>query len=279
MATDESLVTDLTRGIYRRIYACFLHGRRINSVSMEAEAFFWRLNAIADDFGNFRANPPKLVHEAAPERDLKLKQIEDYMAQLIKSRLVETYEDDGRQYGHIAGFVEMQPAGKNGRRIKKVPEWPGESKAILVNPGESKGILNERVQSGFPHTHNQDHSQNHSQTQAKESGGKQAATALAGGLAGGTPKRVLEACGVREPSLSALTRCTAITADAIKGEWATIIDDPKVKDRPAVLVTRLTAAHGVKLPGKNKGITDTDTLRAVGELAKLRRTAAQNGSK
>lgn len=143
-------VTNMVGGLYRRIYAGFLTGKRINAVSLGAEAWFWRLHAIADDFGNLPGDPMVLQAFAAPKRDLSIEDVSAMTAELERQIRSETpallvrYEHDGDSYLHIDGFEIRQPAGKNGRRIQKYPIYLG---VIQGNPGESKGI---RLRPGNP---------------------------------------------------------------------------------------------------------------------------------
>lgn len=134
----SGLELDMTDGIYRRVYAGFLTGRRINAVSLEAEAWFWRLHALADDFGNLQADPMMLVKLAAPRRDISVAKCIELCNELKRELIVE-YAVAGERYFHVLGFESRQPAGKNGRRIRKVPAPvnPGESGGIQTNPGES----------------------------------------------------------------------------------------------------------------------------------------------
>ena len=160
---------DMTRGIYRRIYAGFLLGRRINSVSMEAEAWFWRLHALADDHGNLRGDTAYLKAYGLPLRDKPLAAVDALTGELVAAGLIYRYDAGGAPHLGVVGFEEMQPAGRNGRKIRKVPlptnevhpsipipnpnpipmptpiptprvGDPGESKIIQGDPGESKGI-------------------------------------------------------------------------------------------------------------------------------------------
>lgn len=128
--------TDLTLGIYRRIYSGFVTGRRINSVSVDAEAFFWRLHAVADDFGNLPLSPIILKGIAAPLRGWLACDIERMVKELIGANLITTYESNRDTYGHIEGWDVRQPAPRNGRRVKKWPFNPNE----MGNPGESEAI-------------------------------------------------------------------------------------------------------------------------------------------
>lgn len=122
---------DMTRGVYRRIYAGFLRGKRINLVSLEAEATFWRLNAVADGLGNLRAD---CKNDVFPRREITLDQFTAWLNELVDLKdpktgepipLVERYNAaDGEEYLHIIGFTSLQPAGRNGRRVQFHPALP-----------------------------------------------------------------------------------------------------------------------------------------------------------
>lgn len=136
--------TDLTGGYYRRIYAGYLTSKKINAVSMGAEAWFWRLHSIADDYGNLHGEPSMLCSLAAPRRSVSAKQAEEWTNELLIAQLIYSYCSDEDVYLHIISFEAKQPAGKNGKRVQKcpmhpdsLPILPGESKKIQINPGES----------------------------------------------------------------------------------------------------------------------------------------------
>ena len=128
---------DMSKGIYRKIFSCFLFGKRINSVSIGAEAWFWRLHAVADDFGNFRAETAILKAQASPIREVNASQVEGWMKELTGAGLIAGYIADEEYFASIVGFEKFQPANKNGRRIQKYPREP---KGIQIDPGESGGI-------------------------------------------------------------------------------------------------------------------------------------------
>ena len=151
-------ITDLTKGIYRRIYGGFVGGKRINSVSIGAEAWFWRLHAIADDFGNMGPGLKLIRSSAAPIRNVTAKQVEGWMMELEHANLIQKYTADGDDYWSIVGFCDFQPAGKNGRRIQRFP-LNGESGGIRVNPGESSSIQSPH---SYSHSHTHSHQHQHS---------------------------------------------------------------------------------------------------------------------
>lgn len=162
---DKLTITDLTKGIYRRVYAGFLNGKRINSVTIGAEHWFWRVHAIADDFGNFRDDTSNLRVEASPRRKVTEQQVKGWMGELVAANLLIPYVAEGDSFVHINGFVENQPSGKNGKRVRRVPEWCGESKSILDNPEVSGKILATVGESSASHSHSDTHTQPHTDTQ------------------------------------------------------------------------------------------------------------------
>lgn len=131
-------MTQVARGIYRRIYAGFLNGERINSVSWKAEAWFWRLQALADDLGHLPGNPRYLAVAASPRREVSTAEAARLTDELVAAQLVQRYEAEGQPYLAIAPneWNEIQPAGKNGKRLARHPVPPG---SILDSPkGESQ---------------------------------------------------------------------------------------------------------------------------------------------
>ncbi len=166
MNHDSDIEVDLSDGLYRRIFSSALRGHRINSVSLLAELLFWRLHLVADDFGLFSAEPGDLLHEVFPRRpDITEEQVSDALAELERQPpLIRRYTFGGDRYGQIIDFLRYQPAGKNGRRVRRFPIPP-------VNPGESKviqGDPGELVQSTPEHLHLHTHKQKQNQNQAAD---------------------------------------------------------------------------------------------------------------
>ncbi len=143
-------ITDLTRGQYRKIYAGWIRGKRINSVPYDAEPTFVRVNLIADSFGNFPADMDLLRAQAfVRRRELEDTLIQSHLEQLETAKLIQFYEVGEDRYGHIIGFRQLQPAGKNGKPYRNCPKPPfddenddseGESRFIQDNPDSSKII-------------------------------------------------------------------------------------------------------------------------------------------
>lgn len=148
MVAESTL--DMTRGPWRRQYSQGLqHGRRINSDilpnDLGAEAWFWRVNAIADDFGNFPAEPSVCRNSAAPRRrSLRDDQVSEWLRLLEEVGLIGTYESNGDRYGHIVGFVMFQPTNRQGRRVQRYPREP-EDLGKSVQLGERKAQAPIRV--------------------------------------------------------------------------------------------------------------------------------------
>lgn len=133
---SEDAVTDLTRGVYRRLYAGFTKGQRINKLSLQAEAWFWRVLATVDDFGNGEADPQLCRDATAGRRTTVTKgQVSRWLDEMVSANLIEFYWAKGDKYLHVLKFESWQPAGKNGRRFRRFPD-PSESEGIQGNPNE-----------------------------------------------------------------------------------------------------------------------------------------------
>src|SRR5688572_28624418 len=126
-------VTDLTRGVYRRLYSGFTKGQRINKLSLQAEAWFWRVLATVDDFGNGDADPDLCRDATAGRRKVTAQQVSGWLGEMRSAGLLQLYSVKGEPYLHIIGFESTQPAGSNGRRIRRVPS-PDESEGIQIIP-------------------------------------------------------------------------------------------------------------------------------------------------
>lgn len=126
-------VTDLTRGVYRRLYSGFIRGQRINKLSLEAEAWFWRVLATVDDFGNSDADPDLCRDVTAGRRKVTARQVAAWLEEMRSVGLITLYSAKSELYLHVTGFEVTQPAGKNGRRIRRYP-CPDESEGIQDIP-------------------------------------------------------------------------------------------------------------------------------------------------
>lgn len=136
----EPTHVDMTKGVYRRLYAGLLTSRKINSVSVEAEHWFVRLLLLVDDYGNIRGEWRWLAVNASPVREVSKEQAERLTLELVRAGLLHLYECQGDQFVHMVGFVNYQPGGKNGKRVARWPVYPGESGCIQMNPDESRCI-------------------------------------------------------------------------------------------------------------------------------------------
>lgn len=190
---------DLRKGLYRLIYAGFIWGRRINSVPLEAEAWFWRLHAVADDHGNLPAEEARLGALTKGYRaDMRDSDVGALCARLEMAGLIARYEAGGEQFYHILDFPVLQPAPRNGRRLQRFHLHPpgldrgeavGESGGIRGNPGEpwgtrgspgeSGGIQTVRASHSHSHTHSQQHHQQHSDAHAQTHAERNPAAAAA----------------------------------------------------------------------------------------------------
>lgn len=157
---------DTRKQTYRRVYTGYLNGRRINSVSMEAEATFWRLHMLADDFGNLIASPRLLCAAAFPRRESVTEaDVIRWSEELLSAGLIHRYsdpDDDALRYFHIIGFSKIQPAqSRNGTPVRRVAAYPGEPERSRELPGDAESFREK------PGTSESDQNQNQNQNQSR----------------------------------------------------------------------------------------------------------------
>lgn len=150
MGTDEQPF-DLISGVYRRQYAGYTRGKRINSLALESEAWFWRVHAAADDFGNMHGEASLVYQDTVGRRVdcISVSQVDSWLAEMATTGLIRFYDVEGERYLHIVDFILRQPAGKNGKRVHRVPPSPWDdievsgvsSRNIQNNPSESSATI------------------------------------------------------------------------------------------------------------------------------------------
>jgi hypothetical protein len=102
-------------------------------LSLSAEAWFWRVLMAVDDFGNGEGDPDLCRYATAGHRKVTSKDVARWLGEMWAVKLIQFYQVKGELFIHVVGFEETQPAGKNGRRIRRFPA-PEESGGILNNP-------------------------------------------------------------------------------------------------------------------------------------------------
>lgn len=173
MPEEQSHTTDMTGGGFRRIYSGYLTSKRVASVSMAAEAWFWRLHSIADDYGNFQGDPFLVWKSASGRRNMTIEQAECWTQEIIAAGLAYPYYDDEEVYIHIVDFEVKQIAGtKNGKKVQRWPIHPDrprpecelrDSEVDARNPRDEPECQNGSKKSK---THyNQNQNQNYNQNQ------------------------------------------------------------------------------------------------------------------
>jgi hypothetical protein len=120
----------LLMGRYRRIYEAWIFGKRVNQLSWAAEGFYLRVNLIADDYGNFPAEPFILIAKAGGLRQITPEDVTDWVKEMELKGLIRLYLVDGTEwYGHILSFTRTQPPtgaprGATTGRKRFYPESP-----------------------------------------------------------------------------------------------------------------------------------------------------------
>jgi hypothetical protein len=127
---------DLTRGWYRRQYGKYPRGIRINAVSLEAEAWFWRIHTVAtDDFGNADRDADLCFAATVGKRKgVTAEQIEAWLVEMERAGLVGTYEVSGERYLHVHGFIVLQST-RNGKQTRRFPKSPWDDKEAAQKAG------------------------------------------------------------------------------------------------------------------------------------------------
>jgi hypothetical protein len=102
----------------KRIYSCFITGRRINSVSLHAEAWFWRILAIANKHGRVTADIAALAAQTSGNRKVRLTHVARWVCEMLNTGLIEIVDGSF----HVVDFERFQPqAVLNGCRAS-IPE-------------------------------------------------------------------------------------------------------------------------------------------------------------
>ena len=178
---------DMTPGRYRLIHGGFVNSRGLAAVSLAAEAWYWRVHAAADDFGNVDADPMLLYTKTVGRRlgQLSVEQGSSFVEEMVSARLFACYESNGEQYLHVVDFETLQPAPRNGKKIRRVPASPwddkgngpaivdgadtaGDATGIQTHPNSSEGSRGNPDASSAPSaSHSHTHSHTHTQSQIK----------------------------------------------------------------------------------------------------------------
>lgn len=238
-------------GRFRKLYASgVIEGRRVNTVSLQAEAWLWRLVLIADDYGNLPADPAILKGKGAPLRKLTPGQIKKYTGELTDVGLIVPYSADGEDYLHIDGF-ESRQTSPNGRRMQLYPlpktnrGNPVESGGIRMNPPKPLSLDQTRPDQIRPDKTRPDQSE---KSKADSSGD------VVGGGSGGSGSVVTELAkhSVNAGTARALAR-GGVTVHDVVSVAAEMRGDKTIRRPSAVLVHRLCEKRGITLQ-KGKGV-------------------------
>lgn len=256
-----------TLGRYRKVYAQGLQqGRRINSVSLEAEAWLWRLQSIADDYGNLPDDPDVIRGKAAPKRKLSPDKVAKLTGELVVANLVTRYTAEGDGYLHCEEFERTQTS-PNGKLVQRYPLPP----TFQMNPENPDA-------SGSPKTR-PDQTKPEPMTETKtrpERAQPEPAKPQASpngprvGGGSGSVRAEFHKLGINPAVATALGR-GGVTVAEIQATLAEIRSDKTIRKPMAVLVHRLCEAHGLTLQ-RGKGI-DPEFVAFQAEVESLERRA------
>lgn len=133
-------MSDMLNGQYRKIYEGYLKSRKVNALSIEAECMFIRMIAAADDYGGVEVTDDIVGPDLFPRRPDIWNRCPELLNEIYDVGLIDIYRVGGEKIAQIFRFEELQPAGKNGRRIRRIKENPNKSRPIPNVDGESGNI-------------------------------------------------------------------------------------------------------------------------------------------
>lgn len=249
-------------GRFKKLYASgLIEGRRINSVSLQAEAWLWRLMMLADDHGNLPGDTDLLRGRAAPLRKISPAQVRRLTDELEAAKLITRYSVDGEDFINLAEYERLQTP-PNGRRIARYPQHTP-SGEILLNPKNPGG-------SGVPETRTRpDQNQPGEQRPEPEpdqSGETKGRGVSRGGVraggSGGSARLELEHLGVGSDMAAKLARA-GVTPEEVRETIAETRADRRVKSPVRAMIARLAAAHGVELKGGNNISAEARSLQSA----------------
>lgn len=247
-------------GRFKKLYASgLIEGRRINSVSLQAEAWLWRLMMLADDHGNLPGDTDLLRGRAAPLRKISPAQVRRLTEELETANLITRYSVDGEDFINLAEYERMQTP-PNGRRIARYPQHAPSGGILLdpKNPGES-GVPETRTRPD----QNQPGEQRPEPDQSAGSKGRGVSRGgVRAGGSGGSARLELEHLGVGSDMAAKLARA-GVTPEEVRETIAETRADRRVKSPVRAMIARLAAAHGVELKGGNNISAEARSLQSA----------------
>lgn len=134
-----------------RVLRDWTYSEVINELSTGAEVFFTRLIMKVDDFGAYHGNVKLLKSATFPLRDIKDSNIEDWITELVRLRIVIYYKAEGKKYIRIKEFNQRTRI-----KISKFPE-PEAGQETQENDGQTSdnGRRETRNRNQNPETRNQ----------------------------------------------------------------------------------------------------------------------------
>lgn len=241
-------------GRFKKLYATgLIEGRRVNAVSLQAEAWLWRLMMLADDYGNLPGDIDILRGRAAPLRKITPSQVRKLTAELEAANLVTRYSVAGEDFINLAEYERLQTP-PNGRKVQRYPR-NGESGGIRLDPGNP-------VESGVPETRPDQPGEQRPEPDQKLPSAGVSSGGVRAGWSGGSARAELEHLGVGADMASRLARA-GVTAAEVRATIAETRADKRVKSPVRAMIARLAEAHGVELKGGAKISDEARALQAT----------------
>lgn len=157
---NAETITDLTAGLYRRQFSGFIRGRRINSVTLDTEAWFWRFHGAADDFGNAEADEiVAYTNTIGRRKGITPAKVQEFLHACEAVDLLRIYVIGEESFYHIVGWSSKQPKGKNGKRVRRVPASPWDDNDDPKAPENLFQVNPDSSSASHSHSHSHSHDQ------------------------------------------------------------------------------------------------------------------------
>jgi hypothetical protein len=137
----------------RSIKPEFWTNEKIVDCSTSARLLFIGLWTFSDDAGVHPASARRIKMQVFPGDDITSEQVDQYIEELIRGKLLREFSENGEKYWHIVGFNEHQKIDRPTYKYPKPPGWiapqqkksPNDRKQVVEDSSSDRRGLVERL--------------------------------------------------------------------------------------------------------------------------------------
>ena len=137
----------------RSIKPEFWTNEKIVDCSTSARLLFIGLWTFSDDAGVHPASARRIKMQVFPGDDITSEQVDQYIEELIRGKLLREFSENGEKYWHIVGFNEHQKIDRPTYKYPKPPGWiapqqkksPNDRKQVVEESSSDRRVLVERL--------------------------------------------------------------------------------------------------------------------------------------